>query len=176
MAFPVKSVGFFGILGLLCALGLAGTEATSLSWNDVTYDGQWQPRANAQTVALVSQIDPLATRFGVGVNELAAPDAQCLGLSWPARGVIVDCVISGCVGAESGVKVNDVIVGVNGQPAFNASQFWSLLDNQPGNQVTLQVLRAGQQTRILVDPSGPADQKIALVAGMTQNPCTACPL
>ena len=176
MAFPVKSVGFFGILGLLCALGLAGSNTSSLSWNDITYEGQWQPRANAQAVALVTETDPLATRFGVGVNELAPPDAQCLGLSWPARGVIVDCVISGCVGAQSGVKVNDVIVGVNGQPAFNGSQFWSLLGNQPGNTVNLQVLRAGQQTQIVVDPNSTAGQQIALVAGLTQNPCTACPL
>jgi hypothetical protein len=177
MTSRVRIVAIVAIVGLFALVGsavISASRRTASGDLDPAFDTS--PFSNnVRTVGMLIARNPLASHLGVGVMELGPTDAQCLGLSWPARGVIVDCVISGCFGAQSGLKLDDVIVGVNAQPVFNRVQFWSLFGNQPGTTATLDILRGGQQGRITVG-AGADPGAIALAGAVTQNPCAACPL
>jgi membrane-associated protease RseP (regulator of RpoE activity) len=117
--------------------------------------------------------------LGAKVTDVSPTDARALGLSWPARGVIVDCVIAGCPAAQSGLAINDIIVGVGGQPVFNEAQFSTLLANETAPVLSFDVLRAGRQDRVVisahVDPALSATG-VALVAPVAPNPCAVCPI
>jgi S1-C subfamily serine protease len=117
--------------------------------------------------------------LGARVADVGPTDARALGLSWPARGVIVDCVIAGCPAAQSGLALNDIIVSVGGQPVFNEAQFSTLLANETVPVLSFDVLRAGRQERVAiaahVDPATSATS-VALVAPVAQNPCAVCPI
>jgi membrane-associated protease RseP (regulator of RpoE activity) len=130
--------------------------------------------------------NPAATPSGKGLHYLGAKvtdvdpaDARALGLSWPARGVIVDCVIAGCPAGQAGLVINDIIVGIGGQPVFNQAQFSTLLANETAPVLTFDVLRAGRQERVAitahVDPVVSATG-VAMVVPATPNPCAVCPL
>jgi S1-C subfamily serine protease len=117
--------------------------------------------------------------LGAKVTDVSPADARALGLSWPARGVLVDCVVGGCPAAQAGLVINDIIVGIGGQPVFNQAQFSTLLANETAPVLSFDVLRAGRQERVViaahVDPVASATG-VALVVAATPNPCAVCPL
>ena len=117
--------------------------------------------------------------LGAKVTDVDPADARALGLSWPARGVIVDCVIAGCPAGQAGLVINDIIVGIGGQPVFNQTQFSTLLANETAPVLSFDVLRAGRQERVViaahVDPATSATG-VAMVVAATPNPCAVCPL
>ena len=176
MFYRVRTLSIVALLGLIGLVGFAVISASRRT-RPGDLDPAFDPSpfsGNVRAVGMLVARNPLASHLGVSVMELGPTDAQCLGLSWPARGVIVDCLISGCFGAQSGLRLDDVIVGVNGQPVFNRVQFWSLFGNQPGTTATLDILRGGQQARVVVGGADP--NAVALAAAVTQNPCATCPL
>ena len=158
-----------------------------------------QRSGSAPAVARVVDSDPLSTvpldirpaspaaglttkglhYLGAKVTDVDPADARALGLSWPARGVIVDCVIAGCPAGQAGLVINDIIVGIGGQPVFNQAQFSTLLANETAPVLSFDVLRAGRQERVVVaahvDPVTSATG-VAMVVPATPNPCAVCPL
>ena len=158
-----------------------------------------QRSGSAPAVARVVDSDPLSTvpldirpgspaagsttkglhYLGAKVTDVDPADARALGLSWPARGVIVDCVIAGCPAGQAGLVINDIIVGIGGQPVFNQAQFSTLLANETAPVLTFDVLRGGRQERVViaahVDPVSSATG-VAMVVPATPNPCAVCPL
>ena len=98
----------------------------------------------------------LSDALGVFVADIRASEASWLGLSWPARGVLVDCVISKCLGAQAGLAPDDVVVALNDQPVFNKVQFWSLLASHTAPALNLEVVRGDRLLRLTVDRNAAA--------------------
>jgi len=94
--------------------------------------------------------------LGISVANIRASEASGLGLSWPARGVLVDCVISKCLGSQAGLAPDDVIVALNDQPVFNKVQFWSLLASHTAPDLTIEVVRGERLLRLSVPRSAAA--------------------
>ena len=86
--------------------------------------------------------------LGISVANIRASEASGLGLSWPARGVLVDCVISKCLGSQAGLAPDDVVVALNDQPVFNKVQFWSLLASHTAPDLTIEVVRGERLLRM----------------------------
>jgi len=173
----------YPLLGIVLLGGVVAYAALSSSSGDdpsrAAADVQgFLPGSDPRAMGTTAARNPIVYQLGTEVMDVGQAEARCLGLSWPARGAIVDCVISGCAASQSGLKLDDIIVAVNGQPVFNRSQFWSLMANQPTSVVTLDVLSGGQQKRITLSSkanpgaAGPG----AVQAAALQNPCVVCPL
>jgi len=94
--------------------------------------------------------------LGISVANIRASEASGLGLSWPARGVLVDCVISKCLGSQAGLAPDDVVVALNDQPVFNKVQFWSLLASHTAPDLTIEVVRGERLLRLSVPRSAAA--------------------
>ena len=103
--------------------------------------------------------------LGIRVADMRASEAAALGLSWPARGVVVDCVISKCLGAQAGLAPDDVVVALNDQPVFNKVQFWSLLASHSAPNLIVEVVRGHQLLRLSVDRNA---------AALAPMPCNGC--
>jgi S1-C subfamily serine protease len=94
--------------------------------------------------------------LGISVANIRASEASGLGLSWPARGVLVDCVISQCLGSQAGLAPDDVVVALNDQPVFNKVQFWSLLASHTAPDLNIEVVRGERLLRLSVPRSAAA--------------------
>jgi S1-C subfamily serine protease len=94
--------------------------------------------------------------LGISVANIRASEASGLGLSWPARGVLVDCVISKCLGSQAGLAPDDVVVALNDQPVFNKVQFWSLMASHTAPDLTIEVVRGERLVRLSVPRSAAA--------------------
>ncbi len=90
-------------------------------------------------------------RLGVGVDEVSAADAEVYGLDEIA-GAEVRQVQEGTPAARAGVRIGDVIVGLDGQPIRSATQLiTSLAQRQPGERVRLDVIRDRERRGITVE-------------------------
>jgi hypothetical protein len=172
----------FALLGLAV---YAATDSSSLDAITRRFSGAGAPTPQPSlpvsgpvTLVGLTQTGVLSP-LGATVMDVGPAEAKLLGLSYPSRGVIVDCVVGGCAASQAGLRPDDIIVSVNDQPVFNRVQFWSLLRNQPTSSLNLDVLRCGREKRIVVDPRlGPmgSSPNVALAAGTPPNPCAVCPL
>jgi S1-C subfamily serine protease len=99
--------------------------------------------------------------LGISVANIRASEASGLGLSWPARGVLVDCVISKCLGAQAGLAPDDVVVALNDQPVFNKVQFWSLLASHTAPDLNIEVVRGERLLRLSLPRSAAASAPVS---------------
>ena len=81
------------------------------------------------------------TNWHQGVGE---PDLfGSLGLR-PIRLSVVGQVVAGSAAAKAGLQPGDWIVGVNGEPVSQWSDWVSYIVNSPGRELTFEVLREGR--------------------------------
>ncbi len=92
-------------------------------------------------------------RLGVLVDEVDATDAEVYGLDEIA-GAEVKQVQEGTPAAKAGLRVGDVIVALDDQPIRTATQLISsLAQRQPGEKVTLSVIRDKKRRNFTVELS-----------------------
>jgi serine protease Do len=88
--------------------------------------------------------------LGVGVQDLTADLGKALGVP-ASEGAVVTLVTPGSPGQKAGLKADDVIVAVDGQPVASSS---ALIRNvalkQPGTTTTLSVLRGAKKQDVKV--------------------------
>jgi len=90
-------------------------------------------------------------RLGVQIADVDPADAEVYGLDRPL-GVEVVRVEPDGPGARGGLRLGDVIVGVEGEPVETTSRLMELLARrQPGDAVTLEVVRYGRRLRMTVE-------------------------
>ena len=90
-------------------------------------------------------------KLGVQIADVDPADAEVYGLDRP-MGVEVVRVEPAGPGARAGLRLGDVIVGVEGQQVESTSQLMELLARRdPGDTVTLDVVRYGKRTRVSVE-------------------------
>ena len=88
--------------------------------------------------------------LGVTIQSLTPEAVSRLGLQ-TARGALVTSVISGGPAERAGVRANDVIIGLNGNPVDDPNALRNAVaSTQPGTQVELTVWRNGGEQRLRV--------------------------
>ena len=91
--------------------------------------------------AQASEVSLQITNWHQGVGE---PDLfGSLGLR-PIRLSVVGQVVAGSAAAKAGLQPGDWIVGVNGEPVSQWSDWVSHIVNSPGRELTFEVLREGR--------------------------------
>jgi WD40 repeat protein len=92
-------------------------------------------------------------RYGIAPINIDARRAKRLRLAM-AQGVLIDRVHKGLSAHAGGLKVNDVVLTVNGTPVVDRKSFSDALDRVPaGGSARLGVLRAGERLEIVLTPA-----------------------
>jgi len=102
--------------------------------------------------------------MGVSLAELTPELADGFGLQ-DRRGVLVQEVIEGQPAQRAGLKRNDVIVELNGEPVTEMQKFRIRIADMPvGSRVQLVVLRDGKRVPITLTLAERTDETVAQVA------------
>ena len=89
--------------------------------------------------------------LGVHIANLDPLAAETMGLD-RNHGVVIDEVTSGGAADKAGVKVDDVVLAIDGQPMRNSTELRDRIGRTaPGTEVELLVLRDGKEKRIKVE-------------------------
>ena len=103
--------------------------------------------------------------LGVRIDNLEPLLAEAMGLD-NTQGVLITSVSSGRAADKAGVKRDDIVLEVDGQPVYNAVDLRSLIGRTaPGVEVELLVLRDGEQKRIEVELEALTEEVLATTAG-----------
>jgi len=89
-------------------------------------------------------------QIGVSIRSVTEADAEVYHLP-RIEGAIVASVTADSPAAKAGIKVGDVVLGVDGRPVHNNTDLTtSLAQHQPGDKVTLDVWRNGTHDPVSV--------------------------
>ena len=103
--------------------------------------------------------------LGVRIGNLEPLLAEAMGLD-NTQGVLITSVSSGRAADKAGVKRDDIVLEVDGQPVRNAVDLRSLIGSTaPGVEVELLVLRDGKRKRIEVELEALTEEVFASTAG-----------
>src|SRR5438552_5494289 len=90
------------------------------------------------------------TFLGVETSQVPTVVSEQLGLP-KGLGLVVEYVVPDSPAASAGVQQNDILKMLNDQILMEPSQLWKLVQNfSEGTNVTLTVLRKGQEQKITV--------------------------
>jgi S1-C subfamily serine protease len=95
----------------------------------------------------------------IGIEKLTPELAEEVGVD-NMNGALVSRMSRASDAYDAGIRPGDVIVGVNGQPILDPSQFLRLVsDAKPGSRITVKVLRGGR----------PLEFKLTIVSSATSR-------
>jgi S1-C subfamily serine protease len=95
----------------------------------------------------------------IGIEKLTPELAEEVGVD-NVNGALVSRMSRASDAYDAGIRPGDVIVGVNGQPILDPSQFLRLVsDSKPGSRITVKVLRGGR----------PLEFKLTIVSSATSR-------
>jgi serine protease Do len=117
-----------------------------------TNTGFYQGYGFAIPVNMVKNVVPQLIKSGkvsrgyIGVNIQTVDETMAKGLGLDnAKGVLVQGIVKDGAGEESGIKIGDVILAVNGQEVNAANQLQAIIGSkQPGDVVKLTLFRDGK--------------------------------
>ena len=132
-----------------------------------------QPPADNDTDTMSFTMSASKGRLGVGVVQISPELRTHFGA--PAdRGVLVDVVKADSPAAKAGLKVGDLVLAVDGDPATSAmDMLGAMADKKQGDQVTIEVIRAGKPTQLtaaLADDPGPVWSTRQFSSGFQPDP------
>lgn len=114
--------------------------------------------------------------LGVRIEDLEPLLAEAIGLE-NTQGVLIRSVSPGRAADKAGVKREDIVLEVDGQPVHNAVDLRSRIGRTaPGVEVVLLVLRDGEQKRIEVELEALTAEALASTAGSRGSNEAAGPL
>jgi Do/DeqQ family serine protease len=109
-------------------------------------------------------------RLGVAIQDLTPELAQALGIG-VRRGVVIAQVVPGSPAEQAGLREGDVVTRVNRRAVQNAAELRNVIGLlRIGDQVTLEVIRNGEQMRVqaviaerevAAVPAGPLTPRLA---------------
>jgi S1-C subfamily serine protease len=126
--------------------------------------GQAEPGVQAQGIGFaiaIATAKPIADQLvstghavhpflGIQYGALTPGVARQLGVN-AQNGVVIGAVMQGSPAAQAGLQAGDVITAVDGQQLTDESSLGEILSqHQPGDTVSLAVLRRGQQQNVQV--------------------------
>jgi len=90
-------------------------------------------------------------QLGVTIGNVTAVDAEAYGLT-EIRGADIATVVPESPAAKAGLQIGDVIVAVDGEEIDDAADLTTTLaEHQPGDRVTLTLIRGGDRREIEVE-------------------------
>ena len=110
--------------------------------------------------------------IGVGITDVTPENSRFFDLKDP-NGAVVSEVQPDSPGARAGLKIGDVIVGLDGNKVTDAGQLQAEVSSkQPGSKVTLDVLRDGKSETVAVtlEELGSRDKEDTLSASAADKP------
>ena len=103
--------------------------------------------------------------LGVGISDLKPLLAEAMGLD-NTHGVLITSVSPDRAADKAGIKRDDIVLEVNGQPVHNVVELKSLIGRTaPGVEVELLVLRDGKQKHIEIELESLTEEALATSAG-----------
>ncbi len=89
--------------------------------------------------------------LGVTVSPLSRDLREAFGLDPRARGAVVVSVAPGGPADEAGLRPDDIVIGLDGERLRSQQDFLQrIAEHQPGDRVTLDVLRGQERVRVEV--------------------------
>ncbi len=101
--------------------------------------------------------------LGVGIQDVTPELAEYWGLD-NAEGVLVTQVFEGDPADKAGVKKNDIIVALNGQPVSTGRELSSIIANTPVGDKTRITLMRGGEKKTLTAKVAKREEKESLVS------------
>ena len=139
---PYRSLGFLVVLGIVAGAALTPRLARS---------------QGRQLVQLMQEPNPLLLHsgsqgyLGVDVTDIDQEKAQALKLK-EVRGAMITLIDHDAPAGKIGLKVNDVVLALNGQPVEGAEQLRRMLREIPaGRKVSMSIARDGNTMTIAVE-------------------------
>lgn len=103
--------------------------------------------------------------IGASLNNLNEEKASQLGLDSAIQGAIIEQVAEGGPAAKAGLKPDDVVTGINGQPIQGMSQLrLRVAAMSPGDRATFDILRSGKPSKIVVTIEEQTKEKLAAMS------------
>ena len=103
--------------------------------------------------------------LGVGIGDLKPLLAEAMGLD-NTHGVLITSVSPDRAADKAGIKRDDIVLEVDGQPVHNVVELRSLIGRTaPGVEIELLVLRDGEKKRIKVELEALTEEVLATSAG-----------
>src|SRR5450432_4191388 len=143
LAGPAMNLLFASLLYAI--LAMVGTEIVKPVVGQVRLDSP------AATAGL--QRGDLIVRVGEDRRAMTEPGKLLPGLgfdlaTWNAATLIHE-VPSGSAGARAGLRVDDRVLAVDGQPVANSTEFVAMVNAAPDRDISIEVERGGQRLRIV---------------------------
>lgn len=141
---------------------LVNTEGKLLGINTAiaTQTGRYQGYGFAIPVNLVQRIVGDIIQYGrfrramlgVEISNVTRSDLNRINLSERStEGVIIDAIFPGGSAAVGGLRVNDLVVSLDGRPVATLPEFTELIGrSQVGQEMEFRVLRNGQAQNLLI--------------------------
>jgi Do/DeqQ family serine protease len=107
--------------------------------------------------------------LGVTIRNNSSVLAEEKGLDYTS-GVFIDSVMAGSAAEKGGVKVNDIIVAIDGDEISNSAELMEeIAERKPGESIDLTVRRDGQKKNLQVTLKGLESQTMARVSKPENN-------
>jgi serine protease Do len=139
---PYRILGFLAMMGIVAGVSMAPAAANA------------QAR---QLVQLSQESSPLLLHsssqgyLGVDLGDIDADKAQALKLK-EVRGAVITLIDHDAPAGQIGLKVNDVVLSLNGQNVEGAEQLRRMLKEIPaGRKVTIEISRDGNPQTLTVE-------------------------
>lgn len=88
--------------------------------------------------------------LGVGINDVGVGVGEFYGAA-DDKGAMVTQVVEGSPAEKAGIKVDDIVVELQGEPVVGATELMNKVAMQkPGTEVDLTILRDGKRKKIVV--------------------------
>jgi C-terminal processing protease CtpA/Prc len=146
---PYRSLGAVVIPAAIVAVGLALAPHTA--WAQANDSGQLAEGSGTQLVTSSRGY------LGVELSDVDAEKVQALKLK-EVRGAVITLIDHDAPAGQIGLKVNDVVLQLNGQNVGGAEQLRSMLKEiPPGRKVSIEISRDGNIQTMAVEL---ADRKV----------------
>ena len=88
--------------------------------------------------------------IGVGVQDMTRELSESFRLP-EIRGALITEVVRGTPAEKAGIRLGDILVGVEGQPVTDSASMLNLVSAlNPGKQATIRLVRSNQETDVRV--------------------------
>ncbi|MBT9584756.1 Do family serine endopeptidase [bacterium] len=100
--------------------------------------------------------------LGVGVQPLSRKLKSALAIPPEVKGALISSLVDGGPARKAGIKIQDVVMSVNGKPIQSDRELLSEIARSPvGKEAELQVWRSGKVTQIRVPVAERPDDRVS---------------
>ncbi len=111
--------------------------------------------------------------LGVNSDSVDASVAESLGLPTDTKGVVINDILPGTPAEKAGLKLGDVIVGMNDKLIASKEEMrWMIAQMTPGSVVKLKILRKNKEQTVEATLGKSEDNPDALLEGVNVSAIT----